>query len=423
MLNLLGREGPTTSSPSKYIRYIYNRLTLESANVRAAALSALAKFALGLPALRPSISILLSRCLHDSDDEVRDRATLYLRLLQQDQDLAQKLILDSLPVPLDNLERCLKEYAANPSAQPFDIAVVPVTPIAPEPSELLRSKYGSSQGFSSAFKPDVDSRPAAAQLPAIPELAALGPVFKSSAPQQLTESETEYVVNCVKHVFAEHVVFQFNCTNTLDAQVLENVVVKMDASSAPGFKVEWELEASSLVYGVPGAAYVCASHDPEAYPTGSFGNVLKFQVKDVDPATGEADETGYEDQYPLDNLDVTVADYMKKTYCTSFKDEWAALGEDNELVEIFALSTMKSLKDAVNEIIDFLGMQACDKTEVVPPKRTKHILLLSGSFVDGNAPALVRIRMKMDDSAPGVSMELTVRSTSPLASRLLSSAF
>lgn len=423
VLNLLGREGPTTSSPSKYIRYIYNRLTLESANVRAAALSALAKFALGLPALRPSISILLSRCLHDSDDEVRDRATLYLRLLQQDQDLAQKLILDSLPVPLDNLERCLKEYAANPSAQPFDIAVVPVTPIAPEPSELLRSKYGSSQGFSSAFKPDVDSRPAAAQLPAIPELAALGPVFKSSAPQQLTESETEYVVNCVKHVFAEHVVFQFNCTNTLDAQVLENVVVKMDASSAPGFKVEWELEASSLVYGVPGAAYVCASHDPEAYPTGSFGNVLKFQVKDVDPATGEADETGYEDQYPLDNLDVTVADYMKKTYCTSFKDEWAALGEDNELVEIFALSTMKSLKDAVNEIIDFLGMQACDKTEVVPPKRTKHILLLSGSFVDGNAPALVRIRMKMDDSAPGVSMELTVRSTSPLASRLLSSAF
>jgi coatomer protein complex subunit gamma len=419
VLNLLGREGPSTSSPSKYIRYIYNRLTLESANVRAAALSALAKFALGLPSLRPSISILLSRCLHDSDDEVRDRATLYLRLLQQDQDLAQKLILDTLPVPLDNLERCLKDYAANPSAQPFDIAVVPVTPIAPEVSD--RRKHPLPGGFS----PDVDRAPASrsTQLPAIPEFAALGPVFKTSTPQQLTESETEYVVNCVKHVFARHVVFQFNCTNTLDAQMLENVVVKMDASGAPGFKVEWELEASSLVYGVPGSAYVCASHDDETYPTGSFGNVLKFQVKDVDPSTGEADETGYEDQYPLDNLDVTVADYMKKTYCTSFKDEWQALGEDNELVERFALSTMKTIKDAVNEIIDFLGMQACDKTEVVPPKRTKHILLLSGAFVEDNAPALVRIRMKMDDSAPGVSMELTVRSTSPLASRLLSSAF
>lgn len=251
---------------------------------------------------------------------------------------------------------------------------------------------------------------------------ALGPIFKSSSPQQLTESETEYVVNCVKHVFANHVLFQFNCTNTLNEQVLENVVVKMDGSGAVGFKVEWELEAASLVYGVPGTAYVCASHAEGAFPTGSFANILKFRVKDVDPATGVADEPGYEDEYPLDNLDVSVADYMKKTFCTSFKDEWQALGEDHELVEIFSLSTMKSIKDAVNEIIDFLGMQPCEKTEVVPPKRTKHILLLSGTFADG-APALVRIRMKMDDAAPGVSMELTVRSSSPEASRLLSTAF
>lgn len=419
VLNLLGREGPSTPTPSKYIRYIYNRLTLESANVRAAALSALARFALGLPSLRPSISILLSRCLHDTDDEVRDRATLYLRLLETDQPLAQQLILDSLPVPLDNLERCLKDYIAHPSAQPFDLATVPVTPLAS--AEPDRSKTSSSSAFSPAFKPDIDLS-YKDTLPAIPELAALGPVFKSSSPQQLTESETEYVVNCVKHVFANSVVFQFNCTNTLDQQVLENVVVKMDASSAPGFQVVWELEASSLVYGVPGAAYVCASHEEEVSPTGSFGNVLKFKVKDVDPSTGVADETSYEDEYPLDNLEVTVADYMKKTYCTSFKDEWQALGEDNELVEIFSLSTMKSIKDAVNEIVDFLGMQPCDKTEAVPPKRSKHILLLSGTFVDG-APALVRIRMKMDDSAPGVSMELTVRSTSPQASRLLATAF
>lgn len=447
MLNLLGREGPSTSSPSKYIRYIYNRLTLESANVRAAALSALARFALGLPSLRPSITILLSRCLHDTDDEVRDRATLYLRLLERDQDLAQQLILDSLPVPLDNLERSLKEYTANPSSKPFDLASVPTTPLVPVEPDRSKAAPGA---FSPAFKPDAEQsykvpfapsivpphplhlrlhrlahafhRILQETLPQIPEMAALGPLFKSSSPQQLTESETEYVVNCVKHMFANHVLFQFNCTNTLNEQVLENVAVKMDASSVAGCRVEWELEASSLVYGVPGTAYVCASREEDAFPTGSFANVLKFRVKDVDPSTGVADEPGYEDEYPLDNLELSVADYMKKTYCTSFKDEWQALGEDNELVEIFSLSTMKSIKDAVNEIVDFLGMQPCDKTEVVPPKRTKHILLLSGTFVDG-APALVRIRMKIDDSAPGVSMELTVRSTSPHASRLLSTAF
>jgi len=416
ILNLIGREGPNTSSPSKYIRYIYNRLVLESANVRAAALSALAKFALGLPSLRPSITTLLSRCLHDTDDEVRDRATIYLRLLERDQSLAQELIQDSLPVPLDNLELCLKEYIANPSSKPFDLGTVPTTPLVSTVPE--RSKSTST---SPVFKSD-SSLSYTNTLPAIPELAALGPVFKSSAPQQLTESETEYVVNCVKHLFADHIVFQFNCTNTLNDQVLENVVVKMDASAAPEFKVEWELEATSLVYGVPGAAYVCASYSPESFPTGSFANLLKFRVKEVDPATGVADDLGTEDEYPLDNIEVTVADYMKKTPCASFKEEWQALGEENEQVGVFSLSTMKSIKDAVNEILDFLGMLACDKTESVPPKRTKHILLLCGTFVDG-APALVRIRMKMDDSAPGVSMELTVRSTSPHASRLLASAF
>ena len=50
------------------------------------------------------------------------------------------------------------------------------------------------------------------QLAAIPEFAGLGPLFKSSSTaMDLTESETEYVVRCVKHVFKNHVVFQVSC--------------------------------------------------------------------------------------------------------------------------------------------------------------------------------------------------------------------
>ena len=47
------------------------------------------------------------------------------------------------------------------------------------------------------------------QMAAIPKLAALGPLFKSSpSPIDLTESETEYHVQCIKHTFQEHIVFQ-----------------------------------------------------------------------------------------------------------------------------------------------------------------------------------------------------------------------
>ncbi len=46
----------------------------------------------------------------------------------------------------------------------------------------------------------------------------------------------------------------------------------------------------------------------------------------------------------LEDLEVGIADFMKKTPCASFKDEWTALGDEYELVEIFSLSTMKTIK-------------------------------------------------------------------------------
>lgn len=49
-------------------------------------------------------------------------------------------------------------------------------------------------------------------------------LVQSSAPVELTEAETEYAVNVVKHVYDGHVVFQYNCTNTIPEQLLENVI-------------------------------------------------------------------------------------------------------------------------------------------------------------------------------------------------------
>jgi coatomer protein complex subunit gamma len=48
----------------------------------------------------------------------------------------------------------------------------------------------------------------AEKLQSVPELVALGPLFRSSEPVELTESETEYVVRCVKHCFPQHLVLQ-----------------------------------------------------------------------------------------------------------------------------------------------------------------------------------------------------------------------
>jgi hypothetical protein len=54
----------------RYIRYIYNRIILENATVRAAAVSALARFGAQVPQLTPRVEVLLRRALYDNDDEV-----------------------------------------------------------------------------------------------------------------------------------------------------------------------------------------------------------------------------------------------------------------------------------------------------------------------------------------------------------------
>lgn len=84
ILAFLGDQAPTTATPSKFIRFIYNRLILENAVVRAAGVDALAKIASRCFTLLPDVLVLLEACLADNDDEVRDRANLYYVALQQE---------------------------------------------------------------------------------------------------------------------------------------------------------------------------------------------------------------------------------------------------------------------------------------------------------------------------------------------------
>lgn len=51
---------------------------------------------------------------------------------------------------------------------------------------------------------------------------------------QLTEAETEYVVRCIKHTFAGHMVFQFDCTNTLNDQLLQKASPTVPGGLIPG---------------------------------------------------------------------------------------------------------------------------------------------------------------------------------------------
>lgn len=407
ILHLLGKEGPKTKDPARYIRYIYNRIILENATVRAAALSSLAQFGAECDELRERVVTLMKRALYDNDDEVRDRATLYLYQLQHSPE-GPTSVNPQWRIPAKGLELALQSYLGADTDQPFDLSTVQVVLPSPPPKSRPQGLAAAVAAGLPAAAPEAHADEYVDMLKAVPQLAALGPIFKSSRPVQLTEEETEYKILCVKHVLESHVVFQFLCTNTVREQVLEDVSVTMDLSEAEDFNEEMVLPLAVMPQDTAGQCFTVLSRPEGSMALGKFMNILRFRVKEIDPSTGEAEEEGYEDEYQLEDVEVSAADYIKPVYTPNFRAVWEQLPEDSEMVDDYAIGQRDSLQDAVEAVMKILGMQACEGTDAVPPNARSHTALLSGIVV-GDVQVLVRLQFGIDMSR-NVAMKLAVRS-------------
>ena len=381
ILHLLGVEGPKTSQPSKYIRYIYNRVVLENAIVRAAAVTALAKFGVAQkdPEVKRSVNVLLTRCLDDTDDEVRDRAALNLRLMSEEDEVAKRFVRNDSMFSLPVLEHQLVMYVTNDSRDtfnnPFDLSKVPVvtreqadaedrtkkinaampTIKAPTTKPTSAEKEGATNAAGNVA---ATTQRYAEQLQQIPEIAAYGPLLKSSSEVPLTESETEYVVNATKHIFREHVVLQYEIKNTLPDTVLTDVsmVVATNDDDEPSLEEDFIIPIPKLETDKPATAYVAFRKLTGTAPAAStFTNILKFTTREIDPSTGDADEGGYEDEYQAEDLDLNGADYTIPAFAGSFDEVWEAVSEGEEASETLVLSNMKSLqgkRNAIRKMVD-----------------------------------------------------------------------
>ena len=432
ILHLLGDQGPSTADPSKYIRFIYNRVILENATIRASAVCALAKFGQNCPQLRPSILVLLRRCLYDNDDEVRDRAAFFVSALRElgrdgDEDSTTSPVLAKFATPLGALEASLRAYVADErfESQAFDLSAVDHTPEAPPTPKrgaaaAAKKKAAESMGSAPAPSVDAELEEARALVASMPQFAHFGAVHKTAPAVELTEAETEYAVSCVKHVFARHVVFQFRCANTIEEQVLEDVSVGMELIEGEdgAFEEADTVTLPRMPLNQAGSTFVAfAMPDPAARVAAKFACVLRFTSKEVDPSSGEPEEDGYEDEYTLEDVDVSTLDLIKPSGTANFRKQWDESPEENERSDDYGLGTRESLEEAVGAVTQILGMAPCEGSEAVPPNARSHATLLSGTFV-GDVRVLVRLNLGIDANQ-NVAMKLTVRSSDPAVSDLI----
>lgn len=271
--------------------------------------------------------------------------------VSREQSLENSLRMSSLPLPSAPHSRMPRSGARSE-------AVTAVTQVTD--SGKTSNEASGSRSVPSA----ADSQSAyASQLAEVPELASYGPVLKSSSkPVDLTESETEYVVACVKHIFKEHVVFQvrrllpvspiprtdvcaqFNVRNTVDGVHLEQVSVLMTPSSDCTLIEDFIIPIPSLPSNTTSVIYVSFT-SPTPFALGTFTNSLKFISKEVDPESGEPEEEGYDDEYQVEELELGVGDYMEGSYA-AFGSEWDRLRSGPGGTETFALTALESLKGA-----------------------------------------------------------------------------
>lgn len=218
----------------------------------------------------------------------------------------------------------------------------------------------------------------------------------------------------------------------------------MQPQADSGLTEDVVFQIDSLSYSnSPGIAYLAFKRDnPQEYTTTSFQCILKFISKELDPSTGRPEEEGYEDEYQLEDVELSAGgDYIIPSYA-SFSSEWDRLRSGVSATETFSLGAMESIKGtfrsfctryqsfheycelipplftaACDSIIELLNMEPLGGTET-PSSPSVHTLQLSGLVIGGGGKVLVRCRMTFSQGQ-GVTLELGVRAEQESACALV----
>lgn len=403
VLTLIGDEGPTTSNPKRFVRYVYNHVMLESPVVRAVAVSTLAKFAAQVPSLRSSIATLFKRTMNDPDDEVRDRAVFYNKLFTHGDEVAIRTLVTEVAssVARSRSNAPQKRTAALSGVEDTEAAVAAVAAASAASGAAAAGPSSAAGGGSSVF----DMTPAVLagrdKLRRIAQFKEYGEPSRTIEPIALTEPDNEYVVSVLKHLYAEHLVFQFKVTNTMENISLESITIDADLSE---LEVE-PLFAVSIPRVEPGATeygYIAMQYARGQFPSGSVKSAFRFRMKDGD------DEASEEEEYPIEEFAVNVSDFIAPLDLGSgFESQWTAFREE-ETVDTYALTTMRNLTVAAHELIDFFGMWVeGGKVEKITTK--SHVVNMCGVLPDEKKTVILisgKVFVAADNS---VALQLAIR--------------
>ncbi|KRX03144.1 Coatomer/clathrin adaptor appendage, Ig-like subdomain [Pseudocohnilembus persalinus] len=433
VLSILNKEASKKQAPLKIIRFINNRIHLEDAEIRAAAIGIIGKFGQNYPELRPSMINLLQQTLEDPDEEVRERGNYHLQTLLQENQQEKQLISNLSNINLEQIDQ-IEKYIQNnyDSAQEStDDSLLDITNVeqyAAENKHLFKDKQQYEKIKQDDFYeeevqtfPDEDEK----QQQKIADsnekfqqyfdlfknssiFAEYGPLRKMSDKINLTEDpDSENLVEVYKFFFDEHIVFEYHVKNNLNDRNLKNVKVEVkfdsenlqEQHSVPVDIIQAE-ESSNVLIGV------ARNPEEKIIPT-QVQNILHFEVEELNPDGTVA--TSYEDEFQIDDFSISTNEYFTKAPLEKgkFNLKWEA--HSGEVAKSSFLLHYQNTDFTVKEIIKLLGMSVCDGTDQVKVPNKPHLLLLSGTYLN-TQQVLVQIMTAYDANKGGCPLKIQVKS-------------
>lgn len=402
VLMYFGEEVPSTKNPKSFVRYVFNHATLECPEIRAVAVSTLAKLAASVPSLRRSIIVLLKRICKDSDDEVRDRAVLYTKLfLCNDENIIRSMVCDvANAVALGRHARiAAKSTVLNTATEEVS-----------KPEIAANASDDGAEAAPQVSHAIVQGRETMMQMK---QLLRLGEPCVSSELVPLTDPDSEYVVTVMKHTYISHIVLQFRVKNTMEKTIFKNVRFEVDTDELT-VEQQHVIPVEAVVPGATEYGYVVLSYAEEQFPSGTVECRVKFSMDDE----GIVEE---EEEYPLECFDISVSDFITPVNLQdSFKEQWER-SQGEETTGTYSLSSMRNLTVAARELVAFFGMHVEGGK---PGKITtaSHTLHMSGTMAN-RARSLVLIMARVFIASDNtVALQLTLRGATSDLREYLSAA-
>ena len=384
ILNLLGKECDLVNNKSKLVRYIYNQI---------------GEIGFKEKNMRDIIISLIENCLNDDDNEVRERAFMVskaLKAVKEEKKEEEQLINFVFPQkvknpsPIEELNIDLIQSVLNSEKENLlkseDICqeLFNILNDTEKISEILiKDKEDSKKKEKKEKKRGIEANPQKKipeedySLTMFPKI--YGPPKIFTPYKKLTDQSAEYLTQYRKIVHDKIVVIDFEITNTIEFQIINDISIDVDNLTSEGFDFDKTeiIPIKSLKTNESGHLYFKLLKDKdEIYSNCSFNCTLKFDLQELD-VKGNPHGIAVKETYKLDKMvEVSYADYYiknSKVNVDNFGEFWKQAEKSNfsKTEEKMGLP-YNSVKNAAIKFSEIIGLDPLNDIEQIDSNVKKY---------------------------------------------------